>query len=269
MRITDFSLINEVKNEYICLRQDGVSRIAAVDQLMENYHNELTIGKEDDAHLFWVGVADGQYAIKELSAEVASKALNSIQCIAQQVDDIAQVDIKRRVQWYLSGEQPERKCVKKPVKFRCTWNVGDTFAYQLSGQEAEALDLSGKYMILRKVDSIEFGDGRLLPIVTFSLWDHLPLPKTDTELADAGMLRLSWGRFEYPDTMYEYRAEILFRNYAQVRRMGLEFVGNFPNIQMPADEVVLNHPAKLLMVSPDRFDKDCSIYWKMHNYVTK
>ena len=62
MRISDFELIHEVKEQYISLRRSQNDRATAVEKLIAEYRDELTIGYEDDGLLFWVGLADAQYA---------------------------------------------------------------------------------------------------------------------------------------------------------------------------------------------------------------
>ena len=85
---------------------------------------------------------------------------------------------------------PERNVGKPRPKFRCQWRIGDTFAYQLTGQEAKELGIHGKYMLLRKVSEVEFGDGSLYPIVTVSFLGDRTFPTSDEAFMDIPLLKL-------------------------------------------------------------------------------
>lgn len=73
MRIGNFPLLDDIKKEYRELRLSGKGRQEAVEEMKKSYRNELTLGQDDDGLLFWVGLADGQYAGKELETEVAEQ----------------------------------------------------------------------------------------------------------------------------------------------------------------------------------------------------
>jgi len=60
MRITEFPLCAEVKEEYIKLRKSGKNRASSVTQMKEHYADEITSGAEDDGLLFWIGLADSR-----------------------------------------------------------------------------------------------------------------------------------------------------------------------------------------------------------------
>lgn len=269
MRITDFPMIDEVKAEYRKLRENGLGRDDAVKELQLSYHSELTIGNQDDGLLFWIGLADAQYALKELSEEVAQQGLYAIRKLEQYFCGITSGDIARRIQRYSGKPMPERKNIRKPKRFRCEWNIGDTFAYQLSGPMVEEFNLTGKFAILRKVDDIEFGDGRLLPIVTVSIWDSEPLPHNSVTFSKASMLALGYGRFQTPKNLYEYRAMVLFKNKKQIASLNLEYLGNFSDISMPENEIFFKEPARNMMLCPEYIDRDCCDFWKMHNYLAE
>ena len=265
MRITDLPLITEVKDDYIKLRQNGLDRDDAVAELQHSYHDEITLGAEDDGLAFWVGVADGQYALNELSEEAARNGLAALDKIEKTDWEVTPGDIRRRRERYAAAPMPERKSVKKPKKFRCTWKIGDTFAYQLNGPDAEAHGLSGRYMLLRKVDELEFSDGRLLPVVTVTMWDALPLPRNAVEFQRLPALKLANGRFGFPRNQYEYRAEIIIKNARQLSLLSLEYLGNFANVCMPANEIIIRESGSTMMLLPEMLSRDFCLLWKYHN----
>lgn len=73
MRITEFHILKEIKDEYINLRRELHSRHETVKRLKAMYHSEISSGCDDDALLFWIGLADAQYASRELEEDVARK----------------------------------------------------------------------------------------------------------------------------------------------------------------------------------------------------
>ena len=263
MKISEFPFIQDIKREYITLRRNGMGRYSATTEMQRRYHNELSIGLSDDGILFWIGMAIGQYTLKELECEVANRGLASLEELATN----AEISHKEKEIYKLKfSVEPMAECKvsKKQTQYRCQWKLGDTFAYCLRGPEAEENGLEGQYMLLRKVDEFEETDGRLLPIVTFTLWDSPVLPTTSDEFGNATMLKLSSRRFGLPDDLFEYRAKIMFTGRKQLG--DFQFVGNFQTIQIPKDEVIIRQPGCTLMIFPKQFSRKCCVFWNLHQY---
>lgn len=264
MRITDIDMLHDIKTEYRQLRENGMNRTNAVTEMMGRYQDELTWGQEDDGLFFWIGLADAQYALKELSEQVAQKATQSLRKL-EDMSIFPGSDIKRRRDWYAQAPMPERTSVRPPKRFRCQWELGDTFAYPLSGPQTEELGVSGAYILLRKVDEAENYDGRLLPVVTLTLWTEKELPQSTSQFNSAPLLKLASGRLGTPKgSSFDYRVEILFSNKKQLS--DLRFCGNFADGTMPEDGVVFREPGCTLMLSPPRFFEGFCNYIKRHQY---
>lgn len=268
MNSDEFPIIGEVTEEYISLRKKGLSRAAAVNTLCQFYCDELSVGIEDDAALFWIGLADAQYAMRELSDHVSQEGLRSLAKLENNHFCISKRDISSRRRKYAKAPMAEQHIVQSK-RFRCKWNVGDTFAHRLGGEEARSLGIENKYALLHKVDDISFGDGRVLPVVTVSIWDDLPFPTNTLEFLRSHFLRMESMRLGSPKGKYEYRAEILFKNDKQVSAMQLEYVGNFADAEMPADEIIFTDPGNMMMLLPDMLDDDCCLFWKMDKYYSE
>lgn len=266
MRITEYEILSDLKREYITLRHEGMTREAVVIDLARRYHNELTIGTEDDGLLFWIGLADAQYSQKELSDEIASRGLAALECLAKSVPTITPGDLNRRRDWYMRAPMPERKFTHSTKRYRCKWLFGDAYAYQLQGPEAEKEGFAGDYIILRKVDESMSWDARILPIVTLIHWKSAVLPTSNAELAEAPLLKLSSGRLGSPRSKYEYRVEIQLTNSKQLEKLGLKYLGNFANIPMPEDEFYNKTPGYMLMLRPEQFETMLSSYCKLQEY---
>lgn len=270
MRITDFPMMEEVKDEYLKLRQDGNNRADATQALIHNYMNEITTGAEDDGLLFWVALADVQYSRKELTEEVARRGISALNQIENTDWGITVGDIERRRKHYASAPMSERKVGKPRPKFRCEWKNGDTFAYKLKGPDAERYGIAGKFFLFRKVDAYDFGDGYLDPVVTVSFWEKEPFPKNADEFSAVPLLKIrNGGRCGSPKDKFEYRAEITARSKKQLESLSLRYIGNFQDTPMPEDEIIFTYPGYTKMIIPECIDRDCSIFWKMHVYCTQ
>lgn len=259
MRFSEIPLWYDIKNEYLKLRKDGMDRKQTSSVLQNRYRSEIGIAAEDDGAVFWIALADGQWENREISAETAEKALGALAVLESSDWGIPKKDISRRRAWYSNAPMPEKKIGPHRSKFRCGWNAGDTFAYQLTGPAAEENGVCGQYILMRKVSDVEFGDGRLLPVVTLSLWAEKPFPQNTAEFCSVPLLKLSRGRFGLPDSLYEYRTQIIIRSQKQLRSIPLIYVGNFKDVPAPEDEVIVNYAGGMLMEHPELFDRDFNI----------
>jgi hypothetical protein len=259
MRFSEIPFWSDIKNEYLELRRDGTGREQALSILEKRYSAEINEAPEDDGAIFWISLADGQWENREISAETAEKAICALTVLEGSEWRISKADISRRRMWYSHSPMPEKKIGIIRRKFRCEWEIGDTFAYQLSGSAAEQNNVSGQFILMRKVSDVEFGDGRLFPVVTLSLWAEKPFPQTTAEFCSVPLLKLSRGRFGLPDSLYEYRTQIVIRSQKQLRSIPLIYVGNFSGVPDPEDEVIVNHAGCMLMVHPELFDRDFNI----------
>lgn len=264
MRITDYPILYEIKEEYVSIRKGGAGRDQAEEELIARYHDELTSGAEDDGLLFWVGLADAQYSLRELSVRVASMGMQALKSIEDAHWEVTPGDIERRKTRYASAPMPEKKKFGPSRKFRCEWKIGDTFAYQMTGPNAEEYGLTGKYMLFRKVDEMEFDGGYLFPIMTVSYWDKEELPATTAEFLSVPMLKLDNCRLGVPKHLFEYRVEFIVKNKRQLENLNLRYLGNFADVPMPEDEAIIDIQGAVKMVVLERLDINCCYYWRNH-----
>ena len=267
MRMTEFPVLGEIKDEYTELRYAGNTRAEAVQKLMESYRCELEYGAEDDGLLFWIGLADAQHFHKELTEDVAAEAGKALDIISGYDWEISQSDIDRRKSKYQDAPMPEKKFGKPRPKFRCEWKIGDTYAYQMTSEEAKELGIQGKYVLFRKVSENDF-DGKIVPIVTLTLWNREPFPPSAEDFSSAPLLKLErGGRMFSREDHFEYRTELLFKNKRQLN--SLVFVGNFTNVPMPDDEIIFTRAGVILLTLPENIEKECCRYWRKHLYCQK
>ena len=266
MRITDYPVLGEILDEYRDLRRSGHSRTAAEQSLIEQYSSELEYGSEDDGLLFWVGLADAQHTLKELSERVSQKARSAIDELSDPKYGITPGDLERRRKRY-SLPMPERKSFGKPRRFRCAWNIGDTFAYRIGGQQAHEMGINGKYLLVRKVHELECFDGKILPVVTMSIWDREEMPQNADEFASVPMLKMRGDCKTQCKNGFVYRAQLLFSRKKQTEPF--VFVGNFKNIPMPVDEIVIHNSIWTPMADVRDLDNMSCIYWSLHRQYTE
>lgn len=259
MRITYFEIIRDLKKEYTNLRQDGQHRDEAVCSLMAQYHDELTTGAEDDGLLFWIGLADAQYALRELSNEVSARGLAALEQLEVAIPEITPGDIEKRREHYACAPMPERAQVRKHKRFRCQWRIGDTFAYQMSGPEAEKNGAAGEYVLFRKVDELE-SNGSLTPVVTLTHWGKKPLPSNESEFQSVPLLRINHGRMCSPRSTFEYRIEIVITQEKQLERLHLQYLGNFSDVPMPRNEFYYGIAGYVTKMLPKDIDRDIHFY---------
>lgn len=272
-RLNDIPLLHDVIIEYKGLRYGGKGRADSEKSMLAAYKNELQLGAEDDGILFWIGLADAQFSLKELTSEVAQKGLEALDAVEMLGWNIRPDDIASKRANYAAAPMPEREKLPPSRKFRCTWKVGDTFAHLISGKKAEELGIAGKYALFRKVDDIEFGDGRLLPVVTISIWDKPIFPQNEQEFQTTPILRLCWGplrtssaTYEY---RYEYRGELLIKSKKQLSSLPLQFIGNFPNVAMPNDEYIFTNAGHMCMIPTEKLSEECCLFWRRDQFCSE
>lgn len=266
MKMTDFPVLSEIREEYVQLRHQGNDRTTTIQKLMEAYISELSEGMED-ALLFWIGLADAQYSWKELTAETAWKALEALESIAELEWAIAPGELNSRREHYTKAPMPERKIRKPREKFRCTWQFGDTFALKLTGQKAVALGISGKYMLLRKVAELECSGG-IYPVVTVSFCDEENLPYSREAYLSIPLLKIQiGGRCLSPKDKFEYRTVIFIKSFRQLRALPLQHCGNFTDIPLPQDEIIFNRFGETMISLAETLEEDLITYWKRNNSI--
>jgi len=270
MRMTDIPVLEEIKDEYMQLRREGNGRSEATMKLQKSYIHEITEGAADDGLLFWIGLADAQYARKELETEIAERASAALDRLEKLELGIAIGDLQRRRKHYAQAPMTEKKVGKPRPRFQCAWNVGDTFAYRIQGEEAQAYNLAGRYALFRTLEVRDIGDGRCWPVVSVTIWDKEPLPQNSEEFQSVPMLIVNTGgRCNSPKDKFEYRMLMIIKNRKQLDGLALQYVGNFQDVAMPEEEIIFEHPAFLTMIPIERIDREICIRWKMNLYCTQ
>lgn len=264
--MTEFPVLEEIRNEFVELRQQGSDRTTATQKLMQSYRHELT--DQEDALLFWIGLADAQYFRKELAEDVAVQASKALDAIENSGWNVSPGDLNRRREHYAKAPMPEKKVGKPKSKFHCPWQVGDTFAFQLTGKEAEDAGISGKYMLLRKVAESECSGG-IYPVVTVSLATGNDIPTTKEAYESFPLIKLqAGGRCASPKDKFEYRTVIHIKSVRQLRSLPLIYCGRFVDVPMPPDEIIFNRFGEMMITLAADIEQELCYYWKINNRIT-
>ena len=267
MRMTSLPILAEIQNEYEELRQSGNDRASSAKKLMESYKHELVEGQED-AQLFWIALADAQYHRKELESEVAQYAIGALELVEGFGWGITPGDLTRRREHYAKAPMPERKYGKPKAKFRCSWKIGDTFAYHMVSDEAIRNGIYGKYMLLRKVAEAECNGG-IYPIVTVSLASGDEIPTRKEAYESFPLIKLqTGGRCASPKDKFEYRTVIYAKSSQQFRSLPLVYCGRFVDTSLPQDEIIFNRFGEMMITLVADFEQELCDYWKINNRIT-
>lgn len=217
MRLTAFPLLAEIKGEYIQYRRDGCDRAEATRRVLAQYDAELIPGREPACSLVWIGLADAQFFRKELTSHVAKMATDSADRLLNSGLGISEGDLQRRKAKYTRAPMAEKRVGNPKEPFWCPWELGDTFAYPLTGQEAERSGVAGCYALLRKVGSALYETKYLMPVVTVTLWRKETLPVTARDY------------FSVPPMVLEGAscAELVIENRRQWEALSMTYLGNF------------------------------------------
>lgn len=261
MKLSEVLILSELSNEYRKMREDGQTRNDSVLKLIRRYRNELIKGSSDDGLFFWIGLADAQYAHKELTAEAAQKASESLDALERTFPDIARRDITTRRKHYAQAPMPEKTFGKPSRKFRCFWNVGDVFSFILTSDEAEKLGIKGGQILYQKVDEIEIFDGRIVPIITMT---YLDTPFSPEDFLKTPPLRMANGRFGTEPAKFEYRAKLMVGNRRQLT--SLQYLGNHPVKDPPADETLFHDSENMMMVPIRCLEMYGCAFWNVDSH---
>ncbi len=65
--------------------------------------------------------------------------------------------------------------------YKCEWENGDVFAYQLKSEYAKEQGLEDKYLIIQKIDEIDWYPCSTIPLVE-KITEGKTIPKTEKEI---------------------------------------------------------------------------------------
>ena len=235
-------LAQDIKEDYREKLRKGRTNKEALEEMIERYAEEIE--DDDEGPVFWMLLADTMWNLGRLIPEVKEKAI-------QQIDEGKNLEIWKqegtqkeyelrkselnKLKEKLNSPMPEEKRIplerKIPAKRKYEWNIGDTYAYELKGDKAEELGLKGRYLILRKVEDVDYIEQKIIAIVYCQITEDTVLPKTKAELE-----KLSYTiQMNKGDIRYAYKIRL-----GEVTQKALKeeliYIGNFTEMSCPPNE---------------------------------
>lgn len=279
----DISL--DVKNEFEELYNAGKRSQEITNKLIEDYKNIM--GDINEEPLFWFALADTQWDFGVLQPFVKKNAL----CWIDQncnMDNLQITDISAKVKKnflydlqakLLSPQPPPKKSAKKRT-YKCQWNLGDVFAYQLESDLAKQRGLYGRYFLIQKVDEDIVYPGHIVPIVYVKITNNTNIPLSVEEYDQLDYVQVWFTKYEdrflpidmrcpqddvakkskinYKVDEYgflpQYRVKLL-NTSQKVIPAKLIYVGNIAPATYPKNEFVPHSKENIVTASWKQFDE--------------
>lgn len=279
-------IASDIKTEYKDKLHKGKTNEEALYEIIEE--NREIIEDKDEAPLFWFALADTQWDLGRLDEYVKKEALRYIETqadLANWNEDINlyknRVKILQNLKCKLLTPQPMEKRIKQYSLYRCEWNMGDIFIYQLNGKESIQNKLNGQYLIIQKVDEMEWYHGDIIPIVRIKITKDRVIPKTEIEINELEYIqtdyclyeRRYWGisgdipldeqisdkSFETDEygLLPEFLVALVITSESKKAFLNqLTYIGNYNSIEVPEKEFVPLNKLNIATTMCDNLEKE-------------
>ena len=256
----------DVKDEYKDNLRRGKTNEETMQEIIDKYQELLE--DEEDRGVFWLALADTQWNLGRLDEQVKKQALEIIEL---------GIDLKRwesneklynkrkeileKLKEKLLSPQPEEKRMPKYRTYKCEWENGDVFAYQLKSEYAKEQGLEGRYLIIQKIDEIDWYPCSTIPLVRVKITEDKTIPKTEKEIDELEYIQtwftsyerrfagfsalrplkdqikgMSFNTDEY-GLLPEYMVSIVITS-KNMTKGKLTYLGNYINITPPQNEFI-------------------------------
>ena len=269
----------DVKDEYKDNLRRGKTNEETMQEIIDKYQELLE--DEEDRGVFWLALADTQWNLGRLDEQVKEQALEIIELgtdlkrweINEKLYN-KRKEILEKIKEKLLSPQPEEKRMPKYRTYKCEWENGDVFAYQLKSEYAKEQGLEGRYLIIQKIDEIDWYPCSTIPLVRVKITEDKTIPKTEKEIDELEYIQtwftsyerrfagfsalrplkdqikgMSFNTDEY-GLLPEYMVSIVITS-KNMTKGKLTYLGNYTNITPPQNEFI--------PICKDNFPK---ILWK-------
>ena len=269
----------DVKDEYKDNLRRGKTNEETMQEIIDKYQELLE--DEEDRGVFWLALADTQWNLGRLDEQVKKQALEIIELGTDlkrwEVNEKLynkRKEILEKLKEKLLSPQPEEKRMPKYRTYKCEWENGDVFAYQLKSEYAKEQGLEGRYLIIQKIDEIDWYPCSTIPLVRVKITEDKTIPKTEKEIDELEYIQtwftsyerrfagfsalrplkdqikgMSFNTDEY-GLLPEYMVSIVITS-KNMTKGKLTYLGNYTNITPPQNEFI--------PICKDNFPK---ILWK-------
>lgn len=256
----------DVKDEYKDNLRRGKTNEEAMQEIIDKYQELLE--DEEDRGVFWLALADTQWNLGRLDEQVKEHALEVIELgtdlkrwESNEKLYNKRKEILEKLKEKLLSPQPEEKRMPKYRTYKCEWENGDVFAYQLKSEYAKEQGLENRYLIIQKIDEIDWYPCSTIPLVRVKITEDKTIPKTEEEIekleyiqtwftsyerrfAGFSALRplkdqikgMSFNTDEY-GLLPEYMVSIVITS-KNMTKGKLTYLGNYINITPPQNEFI-------------------------------
>lgn len=231
--IDEHPLVNDIQEQYVNYRKNGMSRSEAVDKIRQENADELQ--DFDERYLVLIGLSLALCKKNEMIKSLADETLDEIRRVSVDEDlENAFRNFFANVEQCLKDESVygEEAPYKKSAKYVPDWKVGDVFIHQLTHPKSIPLGINGWFVIFYKVGEYCDMYGDLNQLMCISLCPPDKTPTCDSELQALGFLCMM-GR-ENP----KYLSQMTIKSKKAENYYELTKIGNFLNVYLPAS--VLN-----------------------------
>ena len=255
----------DVRDQFETLLRNGLSIEVITNRLITDFEDAM--GDLEEEPLFWLALADSQCDFGLLLPSVKGKALYWIENQSN-IDRLNELKVK-----ILSHKNVERKNERK-TPYKCEWNVGDVYAYQLKSDLSKSIGLFGRYFLIQKVDEYTWHSGHIVPIVYVKITNNSEIPSSLAtyeqseyvqtwftkyedrflpidgkrpleDMAEKSKLRYDVDEYGY---LPEFRLTILITS-KRIIPSDLIYVGNFIEASPPSIEFVPHSKDSIVAVS--------------------
>ena len=225
-----FPLILDVKDSYRKYREKDCGREEATEKLREEYANELR--DADDRPQVLIGLAEVTGRRKELTEELLRDAEAAFAALEKAFPEArAVLRAKKKTVCDPNKCGPEAKYRKKTI-YRPYWQLGDTFAYAIMGQELKDAGFEGWYIIARKVREFIHSEDCCEQGMYFSLCPPDRIPTTTKELEALDYVPLLQVRHDE----YLFMGKVWVNSRSEEKYTFFRKIGNFPQAAPPTNE---------------------------------
>ena len=283
----------DVKDEYKDNLRRGKTNEEAMQEIIDKYQELLE--DEEDRGVFWLALADTQWNLGRLDEQVKKQALEIIELgtdlkrweINEKLYN-KRKEILEKLKEKLLSPQPEEKRMPKYRTYKCEWENGDVFAYQLKSEYAKEQGLEGRYLIIQKIDEIDWYPCSTIPLVRAKITESKTIPKTEKEIDELRYIqtdyclyeRRFWGQDasrpleeqiigksfntdEY-GLLPEYMASIIITS-KNMTKGKLTYLGNYTNVTPPQNEFIPISKLNLPTIDWNELEKELIEMYFDHN----
>ena len=256
----------DIKDEYKDNLRRGKTNEEAMQEIIDKYQELLE--DEEDRGVFWLALADTQWNLGRLDEQVKKQALEIIELgtdlkrweINEKLYN-KRKEILEKLKEKLLSPQPEEKRMPKYRTYKCEWENGDVFAYQLKSEYAKEQGLENRYLIIQKIDEIDWYPCSTIPLVRVKITEDKTIPKTEKEIDELEYIQtwftsyerrfagfsalrplkdqikgMSFNTDEY-GLLPEYMVSIVITS-KNMTKGKLTYLGNYINITPPQNEFI-------------------------------